>query len=107
MLSRLYIFKGQYHNLDLPQFYPQFGYDANKYLGYDAITPDTKIIFHSDTEIPPEFKHLPVELNPEIGVPDNYLETVRGMGKKHIKFNAIVESWNKKYKRYKPIQKLL
>lgn len=106
MMAHLYIFKGQYHNFDLPQFYPQFPYDPNKYLGKELITPDSTIIFHSEPEIPPEFKHLKVELDPEIRITPNYYEAVRGRGKKHIQANTRLEGWIHKLGRYKTTQKL-
>ena len=106
MMAHLFVFKGNYHDFDLPQFYPQFGEDPNKYLGYDAIDNDTKIIFHSDKEIPDELKHLKVELDPEITIPMNYYEGVRGRGKKHIFANAALEGWGHRFKRYKTTRQI-
>ncbi len=101
MMAHLYVFKANYHNFDLPQFYPQFGEDPDKYLGYGTITPDSTIIFHSDKEVPEELKHLKVEIDPEITIPDDHYEAVRGRGKKHIFANAQLEGWGHRFKRYK------
>eukprot|EP00826_Nyctotherus_ovalis_P051785 TRINITY_DN6489_c0_g5_i1.p1 TRINITY_DN6489_c0_g5~~TRINITY_DN6489_c0_g5_i1.p1 ORF type:complete len:117 (-),score=39.25 TRINITY_DN6489_c0_g5_i1:63-413(-) len=105
MLNHLFIFKKNYHNFDLPQFSPQVAIDPNKYMGYGAITPDAKIVFHSEPEVPAELRHLKVELDPDITTPDNYFEAVRGRGKKHVFASVNLEKWSKLYKRYKTTRK--
>ena len=105
MMTHLYLFKGQYHNLKVPQFMPHIPPDPNEYMGYDAIDPTTKIIYSSPGGVPDELKHLPVELDPLITTPDNYFEQVAGRGKRYIYVNSATEAWGQHYKRYKTTRK--
>jgi len=105
MLAHLEVFKGNYHNFDLPQFYPQFGEDPNTYAGLGKPTDDRRIVFFSDKEVPPELKDIKVELDPMITAPDDIFEPAYGRGKKHIYDAAQLESWLHKYKRYKTTRK--
>ena len=101
MMARLFVFKDTYHDFQLPQFLPQLLPDPNKIMGFDAIKPDSKIIFHSAKEVPAEFKDMKVELDPHITNPESCYEVTAGRGKKYIFANAQLETWAHRVKRYK------
>ncbi len=101
MLSHLFMYKGNYHDLKIPQFMPQSIADPNKYLGMETITPESVVVFQTEKELPAELKHLKVQIDPDITVPAQYYESYLGRGKKYILAGAQLEGWGRRFGRYR------
>ena len=103
MMARLFIYKNNYHEFLAPQFGPQI-FDPHKHMGLEKLATESTIIF-SNKEIPPELKHVKVDIDPLIAVPDDHFEAVKGRGRKYIFAGADVETWGRRRGRYKTTRK--
>lgn len=73
MKKGLILIREPYHNyahVGLPQFTEPLPANINEAMGLRDITPETTTIKFVDGQVPEEFAHLPMDIDPSIGTPE-------------------------------------
>jgi len=106
LLKKIIIHPGPYHNnhnFKLPQFGRAPPPDINEEVGIHDLKPeDTKIIYATDTsDIPDQFKDVPIELDEKITVPWHLREKTHTVNTKQLKYAKATQNMYKSLRRHK------